>query len=413
MSNPTTDLSQLNVFLVGGAVRDGLLNRKITERDYLVVGATPAQMIDLGFTQVGKDFPVFLHPKTKEEYALARTERKHGQGYTGFTCYAEPDVTIEQDLLRRDLTVNAMAQSSSGELIDPYGGLSDLNNRILRHVSPAFSEDPLRVLRVARFAARYHQYGFSVADETLHLMSEISASGELLALSGERVWKELVRALAEPNPEVFFDLLKRCGALNALWPELAEHWINSESHTYRVLIQATKDSTDTLIRFAALCSQIKTQVNAQVNAHVNAQVNAQVNKKEKPEAAAFNQMLNRLKAPNEFKAVASKAYVLTEQINQCQSRSATELLSLLQQCEFIRKPELLEQLLIVSRAVFLATEASANIDYPQADFLQTIADQARQISAQEFIAQGIEGKAIKQAMEAAQVTAISSKLNSL
>ena len=178
-------------------MRDKLLNHPIKDKDYLVVGSSVGQMLKLGYQQVGKDFPVFLHPQTKAEYALARTERKQGQGYTGFSCYFAPDVTIEQDLLRRDLTVNAMAMADNGDIIDPYNGQKDLNDRILRHVSDAFVEDPLRVLRVARFAARYHKYGFTIADETLALMQEISASGELKTLTPERVWQEMQLSLAD------------------------------------------------------------------------------------------------------------------------------------------------------------------------------------------------------------------------
>ncbi len=260
-------ISDLNIFLVGGAVRDSLLNRKVIEHDYLVVGATAQKMLDLGFTSVGKDFPVFLHPRTKDEYALARTERKQGQGYTGFVCYAEPDVTIEQDLMRRDLTVNAIAQDYDGNLIDPYNGQSDLKNKILRHVSPAFAEDPLRVLRVARFAARYHQYGFTIAEETLNLMSDIAISGELASLSAERIFKEMQRSLEEDNPEVFFETLRACQALKCIWPELDALWgvpnpvehhgeVCSGIHTMMVLKQEVKRSALGQVRYAALCHDL-------------------------------------------------------------------------------------------------------------------------------------------------------------
>ena len=193
----------MQVYLVGGAVRDTLLGRTVTERDYVVVGATPAQMLAKGFTQVGKDFPVFLHPKTSEEYALARTERKMGSGYTGFECDASTSVTLEEDLKRRDLTVNAIARDQDGELIDPYHGQQDLQNKVLRHVSNAFSEDPLRVFRVARFATRYAYLGFTIAEETLSLMTAMAKSGELTSLSAERVWQETKRSLLEATPEVF------------------------------------------------------------------------------------------------------------------------------------------------------------------------------------------------------------------
>ena len=196
-------------YLVGGAVRDQLLKIEGADRDHVVVGSTPQEMLSLGFTQVGNDFPVFIHPKTGEEYALARTEKKQGHGYTGFICSFGKDVTLEEDLLRRDLTINAMAMDKSGQIIDPYGGLIDLNNRVLRHISPSFKEDPLRVLRVARFAAKLHYLGFYVADETLLLMQEMTQSGELSSLTPERVWIETQKALNTSDPHIFFIILKK------------------------------------------------------------------------------------------------------------------------------------------------------------------------------------------------------------
>lgn len=204
-------------YRVGGAVRDELLGREPGDRDYVVVGATPEIMLASGFTPVGRDFPVFLHPETREEYALARTERKAGRGYRGFEFFATPEVTLEDDLARRDLTINAMARDEDGRLIDPWGGAADLARRLLRHVSPAFAEDPLRVLRVARFAARF---GFRVAPATMRLMREIVGSGELETLAHERVWQELARGLAEPHPSRMLAVLERCGALAVLLPEL-------------------------------------------------------------------------------------------------------------------------------------------------------------------------------------------------
>ena len=210
----------LKVFLVGGAVRDGLLGQTVYDRDWVVLGATADQMLEQGFQQVGKDFPVFLHPTTKEEYALARTERKVGAGYHGFELFFDPSVTLEEDLIRRDLTINAMAQSESGEIIDPYSGKRDLELRVLRHVSEAFSEDPLRVLRVARFAAKLHRFGFVVAPETQQLMARMVGSGELEALTVERVWQELVKALNTDFPSVFFEVLDSVGAVEVLFPAL-------------------------------------------------------------------------------------------------------------------------------------------------------------------------------------------------
>ena len=210
----------MKIYLVGGAVRDKLLGLPVKDRDWVVVGARQSEMLDLGFAQVGNDFPVFLHPKTKEEYALARTERKTAPGHTGFVFDANETVTLEQDLARRDLTINAIAETADGELIDPYNGQADLAARVLRHVSPAFEEDPLRVLRVARFAARFHSLGFRVAPETNEIMRKIVHSGELASLVSERVWQELAKALASPSPEAFVTVLRDCEALGVVLPEV-------------------------------------------------------------------------------------------------------------------------------------------------------------------------------------------------
>jgi len=237
-------------YLVGGAVRDGLLGYPVIEQDWVVVGQTPAAMLAAGFIPVGKDFPVFLHPKTHEEYALARTERKIGPGYKGFSCYAASDVTLVQDLQRRDLTINAMAQASDGALIDPYGGQRDLNQRVLRHVSPAFREDPVRILRVARFAARYSALGFHVAPETLTLMQEMVQAGEVDALVAERVWQETDKALGEKHPAVFFQVLATCGALVLLWPELDKRCYEDD------LAQGAPRNANKYIRFALLMHRL-------------------------------------------------------------------------------------------------------------------------------------------------------------
>ena len=214
----------MQVFLVGGAVRDKLLGLVPREQDWVVTGSTPEAMVALGYSPVGKDFPVFLHPQTKEEYALARTERKSGRGYHGFVFNTDPAVTLEEDLARRDLTINAIAERADGSLVDPWGGRADLAARLLRHVSPAFREDPLRVLRVARFAARFASFGFRVADDTLALLQAMSSSGELNDLTPERVWQETARALAGPAPRVYFETLRSCGALAVLFPELDRLW---------------------------------------------------------------------------------------------------------------------------------------------------------------------------------------------
>jgi tRNA nucleotidyltransferase (CCA-adding enzyme) len=253
----------MEVYLVGGAVRDRLLGRPVHERDWVVVGADPQELVGLGYTPVGKEFPVFLHPETREEYALARLERKVAPGYHGFTTRFSPDVTLEQDLRRRDLTINAMAQTADGTIIDPFGGQRDLAARLLRHVSEAFVEDPVRILRVARLAARYAPAGFRVADETRALMRQMSASGEADALVAERVWQETSRALGEPRPDVFFEVLKDCGTLEVIFPEVAAlfgvpqpvRWhpeVDTGLHILLALRVAAQLKTSTAVRFAVL-----------------------------------------------------------------------------------------------------------------------------------------------------------------
>lgn len=240
-----------STWLVGGAVRDALLGLPVTERDWVVVGSTPAEMEAAGFRQVGRDFPVFIHPGTGEEYALARTERKSGPGYRGFVVHAGPDVTLEADLARRDLTINAIARAPDGTLVDPHGGLADLAGRRLRHVSPAFREDPLRVLRAARFAARFAGLGFELAAETRVLMAEMVAGGELEHLVAERVWRETERALATPTPACYFDELAACGALAVVMPELAPHWPGPDRAAADALATASGASADSAVRLAA------------------------------------------------------------------------------------------------------------------------------------------------------------------
>ena len=253
----------MNLYLVGGAVRDKLLGYPFTEKDWVVVGATPEEMIEQGFRQVGSDFPVFLHPKTKEEHALARTERKSGPGYKGFQCFSDTSVTLEEDLSRRDLTINAIAEDNEGNLIDPYGGQRDIANKILRHVSDAFVEDPLRVLRVARFAARYQHLGFTIAPETLALMTAITSSGELQHLTPERVWVETNKGLGERSPRTYIEVLRHCGALKVLLPEVDQLFgvaqradyhpeIDTGIHVLMALDQTAALDDDSAARFAVL-----------------------------------------------------------------------------------------------------------------------------------------------------------------
>ncbi|WP_286262827.1 multifunctional CCA addition/repair protein [Thalassotalea atypica] len=406
----TISINDLDTYLVGGAVRDKLLNREVTEQDFLVIGATAAQMLSLGFTPVGKDFPVFLHPKTKDEYALARTERKQGQGYTGFVCYAEPDVTIEQDLLRRDLTVNAMAQDKDGNIIDPYNGQQDLSDRILRHVSDAFEEDPLRVLRVARFAARYYQYGFSIASETLELMSKISNSGELATISAERIWKEMQRSLTEPNPEVFFEVLRQCQALEKIWPSLDALWdvpnpakwhpeICTGVHTMMVLKSAVEKSGATTIRFAALCHDLGKGLTPQerLPSHPG---------HEKAGLDLVEQICNQLKVPNQYKSLALKACEYHLHCHKAFELKATTILRMFNQLDVWRKVDEFEDFLVVCHADFNGRLGNEKAPYPQREFLSEISGACRKIQARPFVEQGFKGKDIKLQIEQARLAKI-------
>jgi len=427
-SNSEIKNSQLNTYLVGGAVRDKLLNRPIKDKDYLVVGATVEQMLTLGFVQVGKDFPVFLHPKTKAEYALARTERKQGQGYTGFSCYFAQDVTIEQDLLRRDLTVNAMAMDDNGEIIDPYNGQKDLNDRILRHVSEAFVEDPLRVLRVARFAARYHKYGFTIAEETQLLMQKISASGELKTLTPERVWQEMQLSLADGgassdknsgNPEVFFQVLQQCNALDELWPELAILWgipnpalwhpeICSGIHTMMVLQQAVlqtqtlpveKNDNKTAIRFAALCHDLGKGLTLDnlLPSHKG---------HEKSGLPLIEKICKHLKVPSHYKQLALKVCEFHLHCHKAFELKPSTLLRMFNQLDIWRKPEEFDYFLMACKSDFLGRLGFENRPYPQEQYLQAAVKAARQVTAKAFVEKGLQGPAIKEAMAEARLSTI-------
>lgn len=314
----------MKVYLVGGAVRDALLGLDAVERDWVVVGSTPEEMEAQGYRRVGRDFPVFLHPENGEDYALARTERKRGRGHRGFECDAGPDVTLEQDLQRRDLTVNAIARDEDGTLIDPFGGVDDVARRVLRHVSDAFGEDPLRVLRVARFAARFHGLGFRVADETLSLMRSMAASGELAELTPERVWNELVLALDTSSPPVFFRVLARCEALHLLFPEIFEHaGVEAlDAHPgFRALELADLRSTGVEERFALLWLE------------------------RSPER--LEEFAARFKLPVRFHDLARLVAERGEEIFAWEDASAAELLALIKRVDALRRPERFMSLLNV------------------------------------------------------------------
>lgn len=287
----------MKIYLVGGAVRDQLLGLPVLERDWVVVGSTPQQMIDKGYQPVGKDFPVFLHPQTKEEYALARTERKIAAGYHGFVFYTSPEITLEDDLMRRDLTVNAIAQDESGQLIDPWHGQEDIQNGVLRHVSDAFSEDPVRVLRIARFASRFAKFGFKVAHETYHLMRKMVSVGEVDALVAERVWQEFYKALGHDDPVMFFKVLFRCGALERIMPEV-HHVLSSENHeadfveikSMRALYRSCQLTDNRIVRFSALMFYLNV---CPVNTDIKE--NHQI---------LIDQFCMRLKVPNDYRNLA-------------------------------------------------------------------------------------------------------------
>ncbi|MCL4410218.1 MAG: multifunctional CCA tRNA nucleotidyl transferase/2'3'-cyclic phosphodiesterase/2'nucleotidase/phosphatase [Gammaproteobacteria bacterium] len=362
----------MKVYRVGGAVRDELLGLTAHEHDYVVVGATPEEMLQLGFQQVGKDFPVFLHPRSKEEYALARTERKSGRGYTGFDCYAAPDVTLEEDLQRRDLTINAIAMSEDGELIDPYGGCRDLNARVLRHVSSAFTEDPLRVLRLARFAARFAHFGFTIAPETGTLMRQIVDSGELATLTPERVWMETRKALATPNPVRYFQVLQEFGALEELIKSPVDA---SPLLPFRALQTATAESMpadhddyeDELVRRYSL-------------AYFDLQ----------HELTLHHCVHERWRVPNQCQRIADATVHVCRQFHDSQAHlSAAELLQTLNALDSFRRPALWQQTLHCVQTVFDAyPEFQTLRQRPDFAVLTTAYEQLQAINATDVMADG-------------------------
>jgi tRNA nucleotidyltransferase (CCA-adding enzyme) len=397
----------MDIYLVGGAVRDALLNYPTSERDWVVVGASPQQLLDLGYKQVGKDFPVFLHPQTKEEYALARTERKHGHGYSGFAVHCDPGVTLEQDLLRRDLTINAMARSASGEIIDPYGGRRDLAAKVLRHVSPAFVEDPLRVLRTARFAARYAHLGFTVAPETMELMAEIVGQEELAHLPAERIWVELERALREPYPEVFVQVLRDCGALARLLPELdalfgvpqtAEHHpeIDTGVHTLMALKQAALLSDASDVRFAVLIHDLGkgSTPAAEWPRHIAHEARG---------LKLVDKVCARLKAPGQHRELARKVCEYHTHCHRALELRGKTLLKLLTATDALRQPDRFEAFLLACEADARGRLGLEQRDYPQAGYLRRALATAREVTAAAFSAQGITGKALGEAIDAERV----------
>lgn len=405
----------MQVFLVGGAVRDELLGVPFHERDWVITGATPEALIQLGYQQVGNDFPVFLHPKTREEYALARTERKQGLGYTGFVCDASSGISLEDDLIRRDLTINAIAKNSDGELIDPYGGQNDIESRVLRHVSDAFIEDPLRVLRVARFAARYHHLGFSIAPETQTLMHQMAKSGELTQLTPERVWKEIEKSLQTDSPHIFFEVLRECGALAETFPELDKLWgipnpvkwhpeIDTGIHTMMVLQQACNLSTKLSVRFAALVHDLgKGETPSSLwPSHKGHETKG---------ADIIANVCQRLRIPNEYRDLASLVSRFHSNVHRITEQPADSILEMFDQCDLWRKPQRFADFLTCCQADFSGRAGFDLRPYPQKRIVEECASQTRAVAVKTIIENGFKGAEIKQELSRQRATIINTILS--
>jgi len=402
----------LQSYIVGGAVRDQLLGRPVHDRDWVVVGATVQQMLDAGFRPVGRDFPVFLHPQTHEEYALARTERKSAPGYHGFTVHADPSVTLEQDLSRRDLTINAMALRDDGTLIDPHGGARDLQQRVLRHVSEAFAEDPVRILRVARFAARLGD--FRVAPDTLALMRRMVDAGEVHVLVAERVWQELARGLMEASPSRMFELLRACGALRVLLPEVDRLWgvpqppahhpeVDTGVHLMMVLDESARVQAPLPVRLACLCHDLGkgTTPAEQWPRHIG---------HEQRSARLARSMCERLKAPVDCRELAEITAREHGHLHASLGLEAAALLRLLERCDALRRPERFADLLLACECDARGRLGFEQRDYPQRQRLLQALALARSVDtaavAQRVAALGQSGPRIGEAIQAARIDAL-------
>ena len=388
-------------------MRDAQLDTPIKDHDWVIVGATPEQMIEAGYQQVGADFPVFLHPKTKEEYALARTERKRGSGYHGFVCDFDSSVTLEQDLERRDLTINAMARSKDGDLIDPYGGKADIEDRVLRHVSPAFMEDPLRILRVARFSARFAPLGFSIAPETMKKMQEMIDKGELHDLTPERVWQETARALGENTPLSYFEVLRSCGALKDLMPELEALFgipqpekyhpeVDCGLHAFLSLEAACLLSESTAVRFAALIHDLGKALTPETqwpkhHGHEHSGL--------KPIKA----LCERLRVSNHEKKLSLLACQYHTHIHRAFELRPETVLKVIKACDALRKPELFEEVLLVCIADARGRTGFENEAYPQADYFRQALQIAKHIDVKDLVRSGLKGKELGEAIDKARI----------
>jgi tRNA nucleotidyltransferase (CCA-adding enzyme) len=402
----------MKIYQVGGAVRDALLGLPVHDRDWVVVGARPEELTALGYLPVGKDFPVFLHPQTREEYALARTERKTAPGYHGFSVHAAPGVTLEQDLGRRDLTVNAIAQDEAGQIVDPYGGRKDLQARLLRHITPAFAEDPVRILRVARFAARF--VDFSIAPETLGLMREMVEAGEVDHLVPERVWQELARALMQTQPSRFFQVLRDCGALARLLPEVDRLWgvpqtpehhpdIDTGVHLMMVLDQAAELNAPLAVRFACLAHDLgKGQTPAdRLPRHIG---------HEERGVRLLRTLCERLRVPNDCRELAEVVTREHGHIHQSLSLGAAALVRLLERCDALRKPERFENALLACWCDARGRLGKQDSAYPQRQRLMQALQLAQQVPAAQIAeqaqAQGLSGPRIGERLRQARIAAL-------
>jgi tRNA nucleotidyltransferase (CCA-adding enzyme) len=406
----------MQTYMVGGAVRDALLGLPVNDRDWVVVGATPQQMIAAGYLPVGKDFPVFLHPQSREEYALARTERKTARGYHGFAFHAESDVTLEQDLARRDLTINAMAQDASGRLVDPYGGQTDLKDRVLRHVTAAFREDPVRILRVARFSARFAD--FRLAPETLALMREMVEAGEVDALVAERVWQELARGLMEDKPSRMFEVLRECGALARLLPEVQRLWgvpqradyhpeIDTGVHLMMVLDMSARLKAPLAARFACLTHDLGkgTTPPEILPKHIG---------HEERSARLLRKLCERLRVPIECRDLAEVVAREHGNIHRSLEFGAAALVRLLERCDAFRKPQRFDLALLACECDARGRLGLQEQPYPQRSHLLAALACAQAVTTHEIAAQaqshGITGPAIGESIRRARVQAVADRL---
>lgn len=399
-------------YLVGGAVRDALLGLPVGERDWVVTGTTPEQMAAQGFKPVGKDFPVFLHPQSKEEYALARTERKTARGYHGFAFHAGPEVTLEDDLIRRDLTVNAIAEDDDGTLIDPYGGQRDLEEKILRHVSPAFSEDPVRILRVARFATRFAPMGFRVAEETMALMRQMVSDGEVDALVPERVWRECERALMHEKPSTFFYTLRECGALARVMPEIdalfgvpqrADYHpeIDSGIHTLMSIDVAAAMNAPLEVRVATLLHDLGKAITPKAEWPSHRMHEARG-------VPLVEKFCARLRVPSDYRDLAVLVTRDHLNVHRCEELRPQTLLELLERMQALRKPDVFELALQSCLCDARGRKNFEESNYPQVPYLQAAAKIARTVEAKDVVAAGFSGVKVGEELKARRIAALKS-----